>query len=124
MENSADQVRAEVIGGVIFIRTHGHISEDVVQQRHSLMLRSFDATGFKNILFDARSAECPSDAASRLQKTLNAQFVERDLRLAVVVSDSPMAYKARQTFFGLHHRVFYDDVASAAKWLQESGDSD
>jgi hypothetical protein len=124
LENLPDQLRVEVIGGVIFIRIHGHISEDVVWQRHELMLRYVEATGFKKILFDARSAQRPSQAASRLQQNLNVQFSPRGLQLAVVLSNSPMAYLARQTFFGLHHRVFYDDVEYASRWLRESGDSD
>ncbi|MDB5824587.1 MAG: hypothetical protein JWR21_3291 [Herminiimonas sp.] len=124
LEDLPDQLRVEVTCTVISIRIHGHISEDTVRQRHSLMLQSFDATGLKNILFDARSAQPPSKAACRLQQTLNSQLLERGIRLAVVVSNSPMAYLARQTFFGLHHRVFYDDVDHASRWLRESGESD
>ncbi|MDB5852401.1 MAG: hypothetical protein JWR22_442 [Herminiimonas sp.] len=124
MENLADQLRVEVIGGVIFVRVECHISEEIVRRRHDLVLRYVDATGFKNILFDLRYAHSPTEAGRGLQTKLNAQLQARELRLALVVSDSATAFLARQTFFGLHHRVFYDDVSRGAKWLRESGESD
>jgi hypothetical protein len=124
LEKMPDQLRVEVLGGVIFLRVEGPISEAVVRQRHDLMLQSCDATGLKCILFDVRYAHSPSEAARGLQQKLNTQLMTQDLRLAIVVSDSATAFLARQTFFGLYHRIFYDDVASAAKWLRESGVSD
>jgi hypothetical protein len=124
LENSPDQLRVEIVGGVIFLRVEGPISEAVIRRRHDLMLQSCDASGLKCILFDVRYAHSPSEAARGLQHQLNGQIISRNLRLAVVVSDSATAFLARQTFFGSYHRIFYDDVASGAKWLRESGASD
>lgn len=123
MENLPNKLSAEVINGVVFIKVVGALSETVLEQRHELMLRCADATGAKRVLFDVRGAKPPSEEARGLQQKLNSQFSVLGLKLAVVVSDTRMAFLARQTFFGLHHHVVYDDVEIAATWLRGLADS-
>lgn len=124
MENSPDKLSAEVVTGVVFIAAVGALSESILVQRHDLMLQQTEATGVKNVLFDVRGAQPPSEVARDLQQRLNPQFSALGLKLAVVVSSTRMAFLARQTFFGLCHRVFYDDVEVAASWLRGLADSD
>lgn len=124
MENSPDKLSVEVETDVVFIRVVGALSESITVQRHDLMLQQTEATGVKNVLFDVRAAQPPGEEARCLQQRLNLQFSTLGLKLAVVVSSTRMAFLARQTYFGLCHRVVYDDVQVAASWLRGLDDSD
>lgn len=123
MENWPDKLSAKVINGLVYIEVVGALSESVIEQRHDLVVRQTEATGVKNVLFDVRGAQPPSEEARGLQQRLNPQLSALGLRLAVVVSSTRMAFLARQTFFGLHHHVIYDDVGVAVSWLRGLADS-
>jgi CheY-like chemotaxis protein len=55
-----------------------------------------------------------------LQHKLNTGFQEMDVKLAVVVPGSRLAYLARLAFGYLNYRVFYESVTDALQWLQHT----
>jgi hypothetical protein len=114
-----EQVSLEIRDSVVVAGVTGEITEDIVRHRHASTVASARDSGFKSVLFDVRLAVPPTAEVSESQRKLNPELSALGFRLAIVVQNTRMAYLARQTFFGLEHRIFYDDVDAAISWLTE-----
>lgn len=72
------------------------------------------------MLYDARQMTPPSVDVPWAQRHLDENIGGVHLRRAIVVPDARLAFLARLAFGESDYRVFYDDIAAATHWLNES----
>lgn len=107
----------ELVDGLIVVRVKGHLSRDLIKERHAKIVQAIQTTHCKKILINALEMESPALDAIVLQQAVSVQFKELGLRIAIVVSDYRLAYLGRVAYGEALHRVFYNNLAGATAWL-------
>lgn len=113
------QLWVGLVGQIIVIRTRGMLTVQSVFDRHERAMQIAKESGSKNILFDFLEAEVPTYEVKEAQKGLNAELQAQGFRVAVVVPNPQLAYHARMVFGDKNHRIVYEDLAAATRWLSE-----
>jgi hypothetical protein len=113
-----DQVWVELVGQIIIARVRGPLTVDAMQERHARVVQLVQDTGCRSVLFDVLEANAPTFDATQVQRKLNLELRALDLRLAVVVPNSRLAYVGRMVFGEENHRIVYNDMAEAVLWLR------
>lgn len=114
-----NQLWVGLVGQIIVIRTRGLSTLQSVFDRHERAMQIAKESGSKSILFDFLEAEAPTYEVKEAQKGLNTELQAQAFRIAVVVPNPQLAYHGRLTFGDENHRVVYEDLAAATKWLSE-----
>jgi len=118
MHMTQDQVWVELVGQIIIARVRGPLTTDAMQERHARVAQLVQDTGCKSVLFDVLEADAPTFDATEIQRGLNSELKALDLRLAVVVPNSRLAYIGRMVFGDENHKIIYNDMAEAILWLR------
>ncbi len=76
-------------------------------------------TGRNRILYDALEMDPPIVNVALSQQKLDEELGSIQLRRAIVVPNSRLAYLARLAFGEGDYRVFYNDMTAAVAWLSK-----
>ncbi len=120
MERKTSQLAVVLENRVICASVTGVITEQLILERHARVLSLIRESGCKAVLYNVLDLEPPSLDLVELQHKLNMEFQKMEVKLAVVVPGSRLAYLARLAFGDLSYRVFYESVNDALQWLAYS----
>jgi hypothetical protein len=107
----------ELVGGIIMARIRGLPTENLIRECQNRVAALQKDTGCKRVLYDALELERPAMDIVLTQQTLTDSLKEAEVKLAIVVPNTAIAYLSRLAFGESNHRVFYNDVAAALLWL-------
>lgn len=120
MEAKTSQLSVVLVNNIIHASLAGIISEQLILERHFRVLGLIAESGCKAVLYNIMDLEPPSLDLVELQHKLNTELHKNDVKLAVVVPGSRLAYLARLAFGDMNYRVFYGNVNDALQWLQHA----
>ncbi|MEP0873539.1 hypothetical protein NDA01_27650 [Trichocoleus desertorum AS-A10] len=117
LNESPDQLWVELVGGIILARIRGVATADLIQECHQRIVMLQRDTGCKQVMYDALELERPPIEIVLTQQGLTDALKQADVKVAIVVPNTGIAYLARLAFGEANHRVFYNDIAAAVSWL-------
>jgi hypothetical protein len=115
-----NQLWIEPVGNIIIARIRGIPTEAILQECQERILLLVKDTGQGRILHDVLEMEVPPVEVPLSQWKLDKQIGSVQLRRAIVVPNTKLAYLARLAFGEGDYRVFYNDMSSAITWLNET----
>jgi hypothetical protein len=110
----------EVVGELIVARVRGKPTIELLEECQAQVLSLARETGRYKVLYDALEMTPPPVDVPWAQRALDEQTEDVQLRRAIVVPDSKLAYLARLAFGWGDYRVFYNDIVAAVQWLAEA----
>ena len=113
------QAWVELVGDLIIARVRGEPTAELLRETQSKVLFLVSDAGRGKVLYDTLEMEAPPVDVPWSQRELDEQLGPVRLRRAIVVPNSRLAYLARLAFGEGEHRVFYNDIIAAIKWLSE-----
>jgi hypothetical protein len=114
------QLWIEPVNGIILARLRGTMTEAILTECQQRVLALAADTQQNKVLYDGLEMDTPSiDLTLMQQKHIEAEAGTLGLRRALVVQNSRAAYLARLAFGSGDHRVFYNDIEGAFRWLRE-----
>lgn len=120
------QLWVEPVGDIIIARIRGTCTEELLRQCQVRVLALAKDTRQVKVLYDTLEMEVPSVDVALVQQGLESDAWKRfgplPLRRAILVSNTRVAYFSRLAFGELGegaYRVFYNNMAEAARWLDE-----
>jgi hypothetical protein len=114
------QLWIEPLNGIIVARVRGSVTEELLAECQQRVLRLAEDTQQNRVLYDALEIEAPSVELILIQqKHVEAELRSMNLRRALVVPNTRIAYLARLAFGDGDHRVFYNDIEAAFRWLRD-----
>jgi hypothetical protein len=114
------QLWIEPVGNIIIARVRGLPTEALLRECQTRIRDLVQDTEMGLILHDCLEMESPPVDVPVSQWKLDQEAGDMKLRRAVVVPNTRLAYLGRLAFGEQDVRVFYNDMASAVKWLTES----
>lgn len=121
------QLWVEPVGEIVLARLRGKCDEEVLKECQDRVLELLKDTNKIKILYDALELEDPTVNMALLQQKLDSEAWKAlgplPLRRAILVPNTRIAYLSRIAFgqFGEGaYRVFYNDMAQAILWLEET----
>ncbi len=114
------QLWIEPVGDIIIARIRGVPTEELLKQCQDRILTLVKDTRKGRILHDCLEMETPDIQVPISQWSLDKDLGDIELRRAVVVPNTKLAYLARLAFGEADCRVFYNEMASAIGWLMAS----
>lgn len=115
-----EQLWIEPKGDLIIARVRGVPTEDLLKECHDRILSLVEDAQQGRILIDCLEMEAPPVEVPMAQWKLDKEMHSIQLRRAIVVPNSRLAYLARIAFAEGDYRVFYNDLTAAIKWLVDS----
>jgi hypothetical protein len=112
------QMWVEVVGDMIIARVRGEPTAELLRECQNQVLFLVRDAGRGKVLYDTLEMEVPPVDVPLAQRELDEQLGNVKLRRAVVVPNSKLAYLARLAFGEGDYRVFYNDLSSAIRWLE------
>lgn len=116
---SQSQLWVEVVGSLIMIRVRGDMNEDILRESQDQMVQLVKDTGINRVLYDTLEMNPPPPNITFVQQTLDQALGDLQIRRALVVPNSKLAYLARIAFAEGDYRVFYNDLGAAIAWLNQ-----
>lgn len=120
MPASPESLWVELVGSIIVARIRGIPSEALIRECQARVISLLNDTGCKKVMYDALELDNPTVEIALAQQPLTAVLKEASMRIAIVVSSTKTAYLARLAFGEGNHRVFYNDITSASRWLEDA----
>lgn len=114
-----NQLWIEPVGNIIIARIRGTPNESILKECQERILALVKETNQGRILHDCLEMEIPNIEVPISQWHLDKEARGVQLRRAIVVPNTKLAYLARIAFGEADCRVFYNDMASALNWLTE-----
>jgi len=114
------QLWVEPVGELIIARIRGVPTEALLRECQERVLQLVKDTGKTKVLYDGLEMEPPSLDVVLSQRDLDATLGDIQLKRAIIVPNSKLAYLARLAFGEGDYRVFYSDMTTAILWLQQS----
>lgn len=111
------QLWIEPVGDIIVARVRGIPTAELLIEAQSRILSLVRETGKSKVLYDALEMEAPSVEVPLTQQKLDRDMEYLNLRRAIVVPNTRLAYLARLAFADCEHRVFYNELGAAISWL-------
>lgn len=109
----------ELVGDIIIARIRGVPTEDLVRDCQQRVLALLRDTHYRKILYDALELDSPSVDITLLQQNLSEELHRLGAKIALVAPNTRVAYLSRLAFGSGNHRVFYNDMSAAIRWLDE-----
>lgn len=109
----------EVVGDLVVARVRGEPTEDLLRECQDQVLFLVHEAGRGRVLYDTLEMTAPPVDVPWAQRALDENLGPIELRRAIVVPNTKLAYLARIAFGAGNYRVFYNDIIAAAKWLGE-----
>lgn len=116
---SSDQLWVEPVGEIIIARIRGVATAQLIQECHKRIAALQSDTGYQRVLYDALELERPPIEIVLTQQGLTDTLKQTEVKVAIVVPNTGIAYLSRLAFGEANHRVFYNDIAAAISWLGE-----
>lgn len=113
----------ELVGDLIVARVRGEPTEQLLRDTHEKVLFLVRDAGRGRVLYDTLEMTAPPVDVPWAQRELDEQLGPMQLKRAIVVPNSRLAYLARLAFGEGDYRVFYNDMVAAIRWLTEEGRS-
>jgi len=110
----------EAVGSLVVVRLTRPRSERVLEECQLGMLETLQQTGSKAVLYDLREMQPTSVNVLLYQRILNEHVRHLDLRRAIVVPNTHIAYLARLAFGVGDYKLFYDDFDAAKRFLRDA----
>lgn len=110
-------VWVELSGGIVIARIRGMVTEDLVRQTQERVLVLLQDTTRRKVLYDALEMEPPTVEVTLVQQQLSEEIHKMGVRVALLVTNSCLAYLSRLAFGAGDYRVFYNDLGEAISWL-------
>jgi hypothetical protein len=110
----------ELSGDLIIARLRGEPTVQLLQECQAQVIHLARDAGRARVLYDVLEMYPPHVDVPWAQRSLDEKLGDLQLRRAIVVPTSKLAYLARLAFGEGDYRVFYNDIAAAVKWLAES----
>jgi hypothetical protein len=107
----------ELVGGIIMARIRGLPTENLIRECQNRVVALQRETGCKRVMYDALELERPAMEIVLTQQALTDSLKKAEVKIAIVVPNTSIAYLARLAFGESNHEVFYNDIAGAIKWL-------
>jgi len=114
---SGGQLWVEPVGGIIVARIRGVPTAELLLECQRRVVAILIDTGSGRVLYDALELDRPPIEIVLTQQGLTDELKHSGARIAIVVSNTAIAYLARLAFGCADHRVFYNDIAAAVRWL-------
>jgi hypothetical protein len=116
----SQNVWVEPVGNIIIARIRGVPSAELIKECQERVLLLINDTKQGRLLYDALELELPTVEPPWVQRKLDDELDKSiHLKRAIVVPNSRVALLSRVAFGEGEYRVFYNDFASAIKWLEE-----
>jgi hypothetical protein len=115
-----DQLWIEPVGDIIIARIRGVPTEALLKECQERILLLIKDTGQGRVLHDVLEMEAPSIEVPLVQWKLDSEVGSVQIRRAIVVPNTKLAYLARVAFGEGDYRVFYNDMTAAIRWLTDS----
>lgn len=109
----------EPIGDLIIARVRGEPTIELLKKCQEQVIFLAKDAGRAKVLYDVLEMTPPPVDVPWAQRELDESLDGVQLRRAIVVPSSKLAYLARLAFAEGDYRVFYNDIAHALKWLTE-----
>src|SRR5205814_2529498 len=113
------QAWVELVGDLVIARVRGQPTEQLLRETQEQVLFLIRDAGRGKVLYDTLEMEPPPVDVPWAQRELDETLGSIQLRRAIVVPNSRLAYLARLAFGEGNYRVFYNDIIAAVKWLSE-----
>jgi hypothetical protein len=111
------QLWVEVVGELIIARVRGEPTEELLRQCQEQVLFLVRDARRGKVLYDTLEMLAPPIDVPWAQRKLDEAIGDIQLRRAIVVPYSKLAYLARLAFGEGDYRVFYNDIVAAVAWL-------
>jgi hypothetical protein len=113
------QAWVELVGDLVVARVRGEPTEELLRECQEQVLFLVRDAGRGKVLYDTLEMEAPPVDVPWSQRELDEQLGPVQLRRAIVVPNSKLAYLARLAFGEGDYRVFYNDFVAAVRWLSD-----
>jgi len=113
------QLWVEPVGSIIIARLRGVPTAAMLQDCQSRVVTLIKDMQHGKVLYDCLEMDTPSIDLVLMQQKFEADLNPLRIRKAIVVPNTKIAYLSRIAFGEGVHRVFYNDMAAAIKWLEE-----
>lgn len=113
------QLWVELVGDLIIARVRGQPTEALLRQCQEQVLFLVNDAGRAKVLYDTLEMEAPPIDVPWSQRQLDQSLGPVQLKRAIVVPNSKLAFLARLAFGDGDYRVFYNDIVAAVRWLTE-----
>lgn len=117
------QLWIELVGDLIVARVRGEPTADLLRECQDQVLFLVRDAGRGKVLYDTLEMLPPPVDVPWVQRELDEGLRGVQLRRAIVVPNSKLAYLARLAFGEGDYRVFYNDIVAAVKWLSEDSET-
>ena len=111
------QLWVEVVGELIVARVRGEPTEELLRQCQEQVLFLVRDARRGKVLYDTLEMLPPPIDVPWSQRKLDEAIGDIQLRRAIVVPNSKLAYLARLAFGEGDYRVFYNEIVAAVAWL-------
>ena len=108
------------MGNIIVARIRGVPTQALIHECQNRIVALLKDTGCMRVMYDALELDPPNVEIALAQQTLTAALQEPAMRIAIVVSNTRVAYLSRLAFGDANHRVFYNEMPAALRWLDEA----
>lgn len=117
------QLWIEPVGNIIIARVRGRPTQEILVECQDRILNLVKDTQRGLILHDCLEMDTPQVEVPMSQWKIDQESADVQLKRAVVVPNTTLAYLARLAFGEGDVRVFYNDMAAAFAWLTDKGDA-
>ncbi|HLM74305.1 MAG TPA: hypothetical protein VK459_16480 [Polyangiaceae bacterium] len=114
-----ENIWVELSSDIVIARVRGVPTAPVLRECQERILTLLKDTGCRKVLYDALELEPPQVEDLLVQQKLSDEVRALGLRVAILVPNTRLAYMSRLAFGQTDHRVFYNDLAAAIRWLTE-----
>lgn len=111
------QAWVELVGDLVVARVRGEPTEALLRDTQEKVLFLVRDAGRGKVLYDTLEMLAPPVDVPWAQRELDQGLGSVQLRRAIVVPNSRLAYLARLAFGEGDYRVFYNDMVDAIRWL-------
>jgi hypothetical protein len=108
----------ELVGDLIVARVRGEPTAELLRSCQEQVLHLVRDAERHKVLYDTLEMLPPPVDVPLEQQKLDEQLGDLQLRRAIVVPNSRLAYLARLAFGDGDYRVFYNDLVAAVTWLR------
>jgi len=116
---STGQTWVELVGDLVVARVRGEPTEQLLRETQEKVLFLVRDAQRGKVLYDTLEMTPPPVDVPWSQRELDEKLGPIQLKRAIVVPNSKLAYLARLAFGEGDYKVFYNDMVAAVKWLSE-----
>jgi len=114
---STGQHWIDLVGDLVVARIRGEPTEQLLRETQEQVLFLVKDSQRGKVLYDTLEMTAPPVDVAWSQRKLDESLGSIQLKRAIVVPNSQLAYLARLAFGEGDYRVFYNDFVGAIKWL-------